>query len=168
MRLIASPVRADVVLGPDGRSRGHGTVLFSHPVHAQRAIAAFHGFQWHGRTLEVRLDRALPLPSPSSPSPSLPYMLAIRGLPPTWITATLRSFLQPHVASFVILELTASPVQSVAGNGSETIMEQKAVIGLDTVQAREQVCRALHLCPVDPLHRLERLSFPFSFFIPFF
>ncbi|KAI9309111.1 hypothetical protein BJ944DRAFT_246004 [Cunninghamella echinulata] len=49
--------RADVALTYDGRSKGHGTVLFQTVEDAQTAINMLHNFKWFGRILEVREDR---------------------------------------------------------------------------------------------------------------
>ncbi|KAI1632032.1 RNA-binding domain-containing protein [Biscogniauxia mediterranea] len=49
--------RADVHLGPDGRPKGSGIVMFEHPDDARNAIQQFNGFEWQGRLLEVREDR---------------------------------------------------------------------------------------------------------------
>jgi RNA recognition motif-containing protein len=35
--------RADVAIGPEGRSRGFGTVLFATPEDAQNAVRLYHG-----------------------------------------------------------------------------------------------------------------------------
>lgn len=53
-------LRADVALSPDNRSRGHGTVLLASAEDAGRAMDMFHGYNWQGRVLEVRLDRMGP------------------------------------------------------------------------------------------------------------
>ncbi|KAH9904596.1 hypothetical protein F4778DRAFT_70444 [Xylariomycetidae sp. FL2044] len=50
-------VRADVHLGPDGRPKGSGIVMFEHPDDSRNAIQQFNGFEWQGRMLEVREDR---------------------------------------------------------------------------------------------------------------
>ncbi|KAI1082659.1 RNA-binding domain-containing protein [Whalleya microplaca] len=50
-------VRADVHLGPDGRPKGSGIVMFEHPEDTRNAIQQFNGFEWQGRLLEVREDR---------------------------------------------------------------------------------------------------------------
>ena len=42
-RTAGQIVRADVALGPDGRSRGFGTVLFANEVDAAAAVAMFNG-----------------------------------------------------------------------------------------------------------------------------
>jgi len=49
--------RADVMMAPDGRSKGWGTVRFLTQEHATDAIARFHGAQHDGRTLTVFLDK---------------------------------------------------------------------------------------------------------------
>eukprot|EP01137_Pigoraptor_chileana_P005331 Opistho-2@48268 len=56
-RTAGTIVRADIIGGPDGRSRGQGTVLFEHPHEAQKAIEVFNGQEFHGRSLDVHLDR---------------------------------------------------------------------------------------------------------------
>src|SRR5437763_11262467 len=50
-------LRADVHVGPDGRPKGSGIVAFETPEDARNAIAQFNGYDWNGRTLEVREDR---------------------------------------------------------------------------------------------------------------
>lgn len=50
-------IRADVHLTPDGRPKGSGIVAFDTPDDARNAINQFNGYDWQGRTLEVREDR---------------------------------------------------------------------------------------------------------------
>ncbi|TPX33116.1 hypothetical protein SmJEL517_g03931 [Synchytrium microbalum] len=52
-------VRADVATTPAGRSRGFGTVLFAKSSDAANAIARFSQYEWYGRGIDVREDRAL-------------------------------------------------------------------------------------------------------------
>ncbi|KAF5389657.1 hypothetical protein D9757_004115 [Collybiopsis confluens] len=56
-RKAGTVLRADVSLGPDNRSRGHGTVLLASAEDAGRAIDMFNGYSWQTRILEVRPDR---------------------------------------------------------------------------------------------------------------
>ncbi|KAM0285507.1 hypothetical protein ACHAQH_001457 [Verticillium albo-atrum] len=49
--------QADVHLGPDGRPKGSGIVMFESPDDARNAIQQFNGYDWQGRMLEVREDR---------------------------------------------------------------------------------------------------------------
>ena len=51
-----SVVRADVAAGPDGRSKGFGTVAFASADDAARAIQVFNGSDYAGRQLVVRPD----------------------------------------------------------------------------------------------------------------
>ncbi|RVX75294.1 hypothetical protein B0A52_00647 [Exophiala mesophila] len=50
-------IRADVHMDPTGRPKGTGIVAYESPNDARNAIQQFNGFDWHGRALEVRLDR---------------------------------------------------------------------------------------------------------------
>ncbi|KAF2147144.1 uncharacterized protein K452DRAFT_354601 [Aplosporella prunicola CBS 121167] len=50
-------VRADVHTTPDGRMKGSGIVAFEAPEDARNAIQQFNGYDWQGRTLEVKEDR---------------------------------------------------------------------------------------------------------------
>ncbi|ROT42701.1 RNA-binding domain-containing protein [Sodiomyces alkalinus F11] len=50
-------IRADVHIGPDGRPKGTGVVMFESPDDARNAIQQFNGYDWQGRLLEVREDR---------------------------------------------------------------------------------------------------------------
>ncbi|KAF9479311.1 RNA-binding domain-containing protein [Pholiota conissans] len=56
-RTAGNIIRADINIGADGRPKGSGTVVFETPKDAQQAISMYHGFDWYGRTLEVREDR---------------------------------------------------------------------------------------------------------------
>ncbi|KAH6918143.1 hypothetical protein BKA70DRAFT_1088947 [Coprinopsis sp. MPI-PUGE-AT-0042] len=66
-------LRADVALGPDGRSKGFGTVVFSNVEEADRARRVFSGYDFNGRQLKVHYDRMTtsgvstisPAPTPS-------------------------------------------------------------------------------------------------------
>ncbi|KGY15177.1 hypothetical protein PABG_11961 [Paracoccidioides brasiliensis Pb03] len=50
-------VRADVHVDPSGRPKGSGIVAFESADDARNAIQQFNGYDWQGRTLEVREDR---------------------------------------------------------------------------------------------------------------
>lgn len=50
-------IRADVHIGPDGRPKGSGIVVFENPDDARNAISQFNGYDWQGRVIEVREDR---------------------------------------------------------------------------------------------------------------
>ncbi|KAF9908571.1 hypothetical protein EC991_009716 [Linnemannia zychae] len=51
--------RANIMQGRDGRSKGHGIVLFATSEEADKAQEMFNGYEWHGRPLEVREDRSI-------------------------------------------------------------------------------------------------------------
>lgn len=57
MRGAGSVLRADIAQGPDGRSRGFGSVLFATSQDAERAVTLFNGHEFNGRTLKVRFLR---------------------------------------------------------------------------------------------------------------
>ncbi|KAH7909155.1 hypothetical protein BJ138DRAFT_1155965 [Hygrophoropsis aurantiaca] len=65
-RAAGNIVRADINIGADGRPKGSGTVVFETTKDAQQAISMYHGFDWYGRTLEVREDRYAGLSGPGS------------------------------------------------------------------------------------------------------
>ncbi|KAG0026992.1 hypothetical protein BGZ81_005951 [Podila clonocystis] len=50
--------RAHIMQNRDGRSKGHGLVLFESIDDATKAQEMFNGHVWHGRALEVREDRS--------------------------------------------------------------------------------------------------------------
>lgn len=50
-------IRADVHTDPSGRPKGSGIVVFESSEDARAAIQQFNGYDWQGRTLEVREDR---------------------------------------------------------------------------------------------------------------
>ncbi|CAG8669518.1 15325_t:CDS:10, partial [Gigaspora rosea] len=51
-RKAGTVLRADVAMGYDNRSKGHGTVLFGSLEDAKNAIAIFNHYNWQGRSLE--------------------------------------------------------------------------------------------------------------------
>ncbi|KAG6375799.1 hypothetical protein JVT61DRAFT_2655 [Boletus reticuloceps] len=53
-RAAGNIIRADINIGADGRPKGSGTVVFETQKDAQQAISMYSGFDWYGRTLEVR------------------------------------------------------------------------------------------------------------------
>ncbi|KAJ3994381.1 hypothetical protein F5050DRAFT_1809633 [Lentinula boryana] len=69
-RKAGTVLRADVSLGPDNRSRGHGTVLLATAEDAGRAIDMFNGYSWQTRILEVRPDRLPPDFDSLNPNPN--------------------------------------------------------------------------------------------------
>uniref|UniRef100_V5EU81 RRM domain-containing protein n=1 Tax=Kalmanozyma brasiliensis (strain GHG001) TaxID=1365824 RepID=V5EU81_KALBG len=64
--------RADVAIGPDGRSRGFGTVLFTSQEDAQNAVRLYHGYEYSGRTLKVHFDRFAAQNGPAVGTPGNP------------------------------------------------------------------------------------------------
>ena len=50
-------IRADVMLFPDGKSKGMGTVLFEREDEARRAIEEMTGKEIDGRVVDCRMDR---------------------------------------------------------------------------------------------------------------
>ena len=64
--------RADVAIGPDGRSRGFGTVLFGTQEDAQNAVRLYHGYEYSGRTLKVHFDRFAAQNGPAVGTPGNP------------------------------------------------------------------------------------------------
>lgn len=47
-------MRADINMGPDGRPKGSGIVVFSSTDDAQNAVSMYNGYDWNGRQIEVR------------------------------------------------------------------------------------------------------------------
>lgn len=68
-RAAGNIIRADINIGADGRPKGSGTVVFETSKDAQQAIGMYNGFDWYGRTLEVREDRYAGLSGPFRGSP---------------------------------------------------------------------------------------------------
>ncbi|SCV67790.1 BQ2448_5401 [Microbotryum intermedium] len=58
--------RADIAQGPDGRSRGFGSVVFANAADAERAVQMFNGYEFNGRTLKVHFDKYVG-PGPGGP-----------------------------------------------------------------------------------------------------
>ncbi|KAI0918355.1 hypothetical protein AcV5_002362 [Taiwanofungus camphoratus] len=65
-RSAGNIIRADINIGADGRPKGSGTVIFETSKDAQQAISMYNGFDWYGRTLEVREDRYAGLSGPGA------------------------------------------------------------------------------------------------------
>lgn len=65
-RAAGNIIRADINIGVDGRPKGSGTVVFETSKDAMQAISMYNGFDWYGRTLEVREDRYAGLSGPGS------------------------------------------------------------------------------------------------------
>jgi hypothetical protein len=63
-------LRADVALGPDGRSRGFGTVVYAKEADATRAVSMFNGYDYNGRILKVHYDRYSPTNQSGNLSPN--------------------------------------------------------------------------------------------------
>jgi len=56
MKGAGAVLRADIAQGPDGRSKGHGTVSFGSTKEAAKAIQLFHESDFKGRLLNVTPD----------------------------------------------------------------------------------------------------------------
>ncbi|KAJ3148434.1 hypothetical protein HDU89_004765 [Geranomyces variabilis] len=56
-REAGTVTHAEVAQSPAGRSRGYGTVVFSTLDEAENAIETLNGYEWNGRSIEVREDR---------------------------------------------------------------------------------------------------------------
>ncbi|OCH89276.1 RNA-binding domain-containing protein [Obba rivulosa] len=65
-RSAGNIIRADINIGADGRPKGSGTVIFETSKDAMQAISMYNGFEWYGRTLEVREDRYAGLSGPGA------------------------------------------------------------------------------------------------------
>eukprot|EP00553_Chaetoceros_curvisetus_P008550 CAMPEP_0204615596 /NCGR_PEP_ID=MMETSP0717-20131115/3048_1 /ASSEMBLY_ACC=CAM_ASM_000666 /TAXON_ID=230516 /ORGANISM="Chaetoceros curvisetus" /LENGTH=343 /DNA_ID=CAMNT_0051628579 /DNA_START=491 /DNA_END=1522 /DNA_ORIENTATION=+ len=57
MRTVGNVDKANILEGPDGRSKGCGIVTFQHPKDAQRAIRQLNDSMLKGRPIQVREDR---------------------------------------------------------------------------------------------------------------
>ncbi|KAH7886904.1 hypothetical protein F5I97DRAFT_1076702 [Phlebopus sp. FC_14] len=96
-RAAGAVARADVALGPDGRSRGFGTVTFVTEDGAERARRMFDGYEFNGRPLKVHYDKfaqsaqTIPLVG-VSPQPATTSILSHDSLPQVAITPQLHAF----------------------------------------------------------------------------
>lgn len=50
-------VRADIMMAPDGRSKGVGTVLFASEDAAHKAVDTYNNYEIDGRRIGVKIDR---------------------------------------------------------------------------------------------------------------
>lgn len=57
MRSVGDVVRADVMLTKFGKLRGFGTVVFSTPEEAAAAVSKFQGYNFEGRSIDIRPGR---------------------------------------------------------------------------------------------------------------
>lgn len=88
-RQAGTIMRADVALGPDGRSRGFGTVVFATEQDAERAVKMFNGYEYNGRTLKVHFDRYLHLNQNSASPTHTTFQQAMSSVsvgPPSFTT----------------------------------------------------------------------------------
>lgn len=77
-RAAGSIMRADVSLGPDGRSRGFGRVVYATPEDAINAMQMFNGYEFQGRPLKVHFDKFAPGGTPLNQMPPVnPYQPAM-------------------------------------------------------------------------------------------
>lgn len=70
-RAAGSIVRADIILGTDGRSRGFGRVIYATPEDTINAMQMFNGYEFQGRPLKVHFDKFAPGGLPNNQPP--PY-----------------------------------------------------------------------------------------------
>lgn len=87
-RAAGAVARADVTVGPDGRSRGFGTVSFVTEDGAERARRMFDGYEFNGRPLKVHYDKFSPSAAP------VPLVGAQIPVPSTLSQYALASHLQ--------------------------------------------------------------------------
>ncbi|KAJ1033077.1 hypothetical protein NDA16_000356 [Ustilago loliicola] len=95
--------RADVAIGPDGRSRGFGTVLFASQENAQNAVRLYHGYEYSGRTLKVHFDRFAAQNGPAIGTP---------GNPAQYTGAFAAAALPSHMTNSVRAPSIAAPMQA--------------------------------------------------------
>ncbi|KAK0220078.1 hypothetical protein IW262DRAFT_999600 [Armillaria fumosa] len=110
-RQAGTIIRADVALGPDGRSRGFGTVVFATDYDADRAVKMFNGYEYNGRPLKVHYDKFSP-PSgatPASPSASV-YGQALSA-PPNQATSTYPPSHSSLPTGYLDLSAPSSPYE---------------------------------------------------------
>lgn len=75
MRQCGSVLRADIAQGPDGRSRGFGSVLFATAQDAERAVQQLNNYEFNGRVLKVHFDKfsSASIPPPNAPPPLMQH-----------------------------------------------------------------------------------------------
>ena len=50
-------LKAEVIYGEGGRSRGYAIVSFNNPQDAERAVQGLNGYEFEGRAIQARLDK---------------------------------------------------------------------------------------------------------------
>lgn len=134
-RAAGAVARADVTVGPDGRSRGFGTVSFVTEDGAERACRMFDGYEFNGRPLKVHYDKF----SPSAAS--IPHVGVQIPVPSTLSQYdTLGSHLQS-------LQLESHQL----GRQQNEHLSQLTLDGL----LHSQLDSLMHP-PLDPLRRADR------------
>lgn len=98
-------------LGPDGRSRGFGTVTFANDIDAERAVQLFNGYDYHGRKLKVYYDKF------SSQTPILTSLGAAASPQP------LSAFSTTPVQSAQATLLQAAQLQQLVGGDRANILD---------------------------------------------
>ncbi|KAB5594673.1 RNA recognition motif domain-containing protein [Ceratobasidium theobromae] len=108
-RTAGQILRADVALGPDGRSRGFGTVVYAKEADATRAVTMFNGYDYNGRILKVHYDRYSPTNQSGNLSPNSMHATATGPL--AILVPPLQTDLSPpaHPASGMQLAMPQTP-----------------------------------------------------------
>ncbi|KAI9510294.1 hypothetical protein F5148DRAFT_604925 [Russula earlei] len=147
-RKAGTVLRADVSLGPDNRSRGHGTVLLATAEDAGRAVDMFNGYSWQSRVLEVRLDR-LPSDSDKFSSPASGYHTpvlisthapVISGLRPPY---TFQTTLPPSITTLSSAPFV--PQIPVRGVLDESYSDHSTIFGHDRPTSASGISRNLYV-----------------------
>jgi hypothetical protein len=109
-RTAGQILRADVALGPDGRSRGFGTVVYAKESDAARAVGMFNGYDHNGRVLKVHYDRYSPTNQSGNLSPNSMHAAATGQIgmmvPPQLQVDMLGSSGQHHGGMHLIMPQT--------------------------------------------------------------
>jgi len=98
-------IRADIAVGPDGRSKGWGTAAFATTQEAQNAIETFDGWEVDGRVIKVRWDKYHG--STSQPSPQLAPSAGLSS--PQMMHAQLSPVQTPRPSDYVAVPANQPP-----------------------------------------------------------
>lgn len=154
-RQAGTILRADVSLGPDGRSRGFGTVSFASEIDAERAVAMFNGFDYNGRTLKVHYDKFC------AQSP-LPLSIALQSTQ----SSSIPTPIQPNAAATQQAIMQAAQLhQLVNGQGIERYNNLSKDVNIsleDSSSSYVSALQALHETIHPNQSDLHRVSVPGS------